>query len=414
MPGQPDGPVAVLPLLSAMVAEAGGSPEMFLRYAAVALWQIEAAGANGSEGWQGRVIRDHDRLVFFSRVNAPGPGDMPLPSQIIQLFEIDSVKAVSHNPFWELVITQALDDSSWPDWLPCLSGWQLVAAALQNSLTNVNLLRRKVCELNGELLLTNQGVLALMEDLREKERALQQSYRLATIGKLVAGVAHEINNPLTFIKVNTELLDRYMNSLLPAVDAAEGSIYAEMMRAVKAVLRGVDRIATIISGLKYFSRQERREKVMVNLKECIQEAWILVSSEGELSRKAQFECYVPPDLAVYGNKQQLEQVLVNLLQNALIAIHKSGRKKGLIDVTAAREKNYEKQVLIQVRDNGCGIAADDLPKIFEPFYTSDSSGTGLGLSLVQGIVAEHGGSVTVASDPGSGTVFIIRLPAGRP
>ncbi|MDH7479717.1 MAG: ATP-binding protein [Syntrophomonadaceae bacterium] len=413
MPVHPDGPAAVLPLLAAMVAEAGGGPEVFLRCAAVALWQIEAAGATGSGEWQGRVIRDHDRLVFFSRVNAPDTGNMPLPAQIIHLFEADSVKAVSNDQFWELEITQALDGRPWPGWRPPLNGWQLVAAALQDSLANVDLLRRKVCELNDELLLTNQGVLALMEDLREKERAMQQSYRLATIGRLVAGVAHEINNPLTFIKINTELIQRYLNHLLPAADMAEGDINAEMTRAVKAVFRGLDRITAIISGLKYFSRQERGEKVMVSLKECIQEAWMLVASEGELSRKVQFECYVPPDLTVYGNKQQLEQVMVNLLQNALKAIHKSGRKKGLINVTAAREKNSEKQVLLQVKDNGCGIAADDLPKIFEPFYTSDSSGTGLGLSIVQGIVAEHEGTVTVASEPGSGTVFIIRLPAGR-
>lgn len=275
-------------------------------------------------------------------------------------------------------------------------------------------LRHKVQELTGELLLANQQALALMEDLREKEMALQQSDRLAAIGRLVAGVAHEINNPLAFIRVNAELLHRYLNSLLPAADAAEGGINAEMTRAVKAILRGVERIAAIAGGLKYFSRQERGGKGLVHVKEFVEEAWLLASSEGELSRQAQFERHIAPDLLVYGNKQQLEQVLVNLLQNALKAIHKSGRKKGLINVTAVREINGEKQVLLQVRDNGCGIVPVDLPRVFEPFFTSDcSNGTGLGLSIVQGIITEHGGTVTVASDPGSGTVFIIRLPAGR-
>jgi|GEM_PF-2826380 len=249
--------------------------------------------------------------------------------------------------------------------------------------------------------------------LREKERALQQADRLATIGRLVAGVAHEINNPLAYIKMNTELVSLMLNRHFTQ-NSLPNTTGVQYKRPVEAILRGVERIATIVSGLKSFSRQEQKEKIGVDLAKCLKETWALVSSNKELASAVEMKVMMEPGLMIYCNGQQLEQVLINLIHNGMKAVQKGMPKQGRISVSAWREGKQIEWVVITVDDNGCGIPQSAISKIFEPFYTSDEeNGTGLGLSIVQGIVHEHGGEITVMSVLGQGTTFTIRLPEWR-
>ena len=249
--------------------------------------------------------------------------------------------------------------------------------------------------------------------LREQERTLQQTERLATVGRLVAGVAHEINNPLAYIKMNTELLSLMLNRYF-SQNALSNTTDIQYPRPVAAILHGVERIENIVSGLKSFSRQEKKKKTGVRLTKCLEESWVLVSSNKELSSAVEMKVTIKPFLMIYGNAQQLEQVWINIFHNGLKAINIEKPRQGSIKVSAWQEISEIEWVVITVTDNGCGIAQSEISKVFEPFYTSnDESGTGLGLSIVQGIIHEHGGQITVTSVVGEGTTFTIRLPSWR-
>jgi len=185
-------------------------------------------------------------------------------------------------------------------------------------------------------------------------------------------------------------------------------------RPVEAVIRGVERIADIVSGLKFFSSQQQREKTGVGLAQCLEEAWVLVRSNKELSNAVDMRITIESDVMIYGNAQQLEQVFINLFHNALKAIHTLMPQQGCISVSVFQYDGEIEWVVIMVTDNGCGINQNTMFRIFEPFYTSDhENGTGLGLSIVQGIVKEHGGHIEVMSNLGQGTTVTIRLPAWR-
>lgn len=329
--------------------------------------------------------------------------------------------------------------SLWP------MGGSLVSDGLHGILTVIRNLKRDVAGMTQqEMFMTNRGVMAMIEEMglwierdgsmheifkllaerlesnrqlidqvQEQERALQQNDGLATTRRLVAGVAHEINNPLTFIKMNAELLSRMLDRHFEQ-DSVSRIAEAQYKRPIEAIICGVERIVHIVSDLKFFSRQEQRKKTGVRLATCLEEAWVLVKSNKELSNAVEMRGTIGPEVMVYGNAQQIEQVLINLLHNALKAVHKGMPQQGSISVSASPEAGETEWVVITVADNGCGITQSAMSSIFEPFYTSDDeNGTGLGLSIVQGIVQEHGGNIAVMSVVGQGTTFTIRLPAWR-
>lgn len=264
-----------------------------------------------------------------------------------------------------------------------------------------------------ELVKKNTQLARTLQDSSLAQGSLIQQEKLAGIGRLVAGVAHEINNPLTFIKMNAELLSRMLDRHF-AQDPVASMTEAQYKRPVEAVIRGVERIANIVSGLKFFSSQQQREKTSVGLSQCLEEAWVVVSSNKELSNAVDMRITIESDVIIYGNAQQLEQVFINLFHNALKAIHTRRPQQGCISVSIFQYFGEIEWVVIGVTDNGCGITQSTISRIFEPFYTSDrENGTGLGLSIVQGIIKEHGGNIEVMSNLGEGTTFTIRLPAWR-
>lgn len=249
-------------------------------------------------------------------------------------------------------------------------------------------------------------------DRENLEKQLVHSAKMATLGQMAAGVAHELSNPLTYISSFSQLLlrdwEKRMNS---AQEKGEIAPLKDVdIERVKNILKGVDRISQLLSNLLSFSRKEleRAEKLDINL--VIEQA--LSFSEYELSQGKvkiikKLTQGLPPVLGVAGN---LQQVIINLLSNASKAVNSVGG--GEVVITSSSTNG---EVLVEISDNGPGIPPKILGKIFEPFFTTQprGKGTGLGLSIAQSIVHNHGGEISVKSEVGKGTTFTITLPAVR-
>jgi signal transduction histidine kinase len=258
-----------------------------------------------------------------------------------------------------------------------------------------------------------------------REQQLRQADKMVSLGILVSGVAHEINNPNGLIALNLGLLAEVWEKALPVLDeyhAQYGDFslglmnYSELRDQLPLILAdaaaGSDRIRAIVDDLKGFSRQsEERLDEPVDVNQVVQSSINLVSSH---LKKATHHLNVElgADLpVVHGNGRRLEQVLINLLLNACDALEGPQDSIGVRTMVSA-----EGQAIIEVADTGRGIAAEDLPRIMDPFFTTRRSagGTGLGLSVSAGIIDEHGGQLTFESIQGQGTTARILLPAGGP
>lgn len=237
---------------------------------------------------------------------------------------------------------------------------------------------------------------------RELQQALLQTEKMASLGQMAAGVAHELNNPLTAI-------DAYAQYLVFKLRSGE-SVGPENLQRVERILENSDRIRLLVKNLLSYARPAPETSTPVSVNNVIDEA--LVFCEHDL-RKHGVELvkqYAEPPPRMVGNRTQLQQVFVNLVTNAVHAVEPNA---GRIEITTAQAGAA---VEICVRDNGAGIARDQLERIFEPFYTTKPAGkgTGLGLSIVMTIVENHAGSIRVESEAGRGTTMHMRLPAGQP
>jgi len=243
------------------------------------------------------------------------------------------------------------------------------------------------------------GLLAVIRDITERKKVEQQALvnaKLASVGELVSGVAHEINNPLTGIIGYAQLLADRQDIPQNVKDDLQ-KIYEESQRTVR-----------IVQNLLRFARQYKPEKSLVDINELLErtlelEAYKLRTSNIELSIK--LVANLPLILADYN---QLQQVMVNVMTNAQQAIAET-KRKGKITLTTEAVNGC---VRISVADNGAGIEPENMIKIFDPFFTTkpEGSGSGLGLSVCHGIVTEHGGNIYAESTPHKGTTFIIELP----
>ena len=267
------------------------------------------------------------------------------------------------------------------------------------------------------------------ERTREIQAKLIQANKMTSLGLLVSGVAHEINNPNNFIMANTELLARISRDSLKLLkeysleQRENGEFYiagipfpeleGHWMRLLDGILDGSRRVNDIVNNLKGFARQERdqvRREVDVNM--VARSAVTLM--QHELIRftdnfHLELSDRLPP---VIGHSQQLGQVIINLLMNACQAL--PGKQGGVWLATRFHPERGE--VVITVRDEGCGMSREVGQKIMEQFFTTklDRGGTGLGLSISESIVKEHGGRLEFTSEPGCGTTFMARIPALLP
>ncbi|MFW5856294.1 MAG: sensor histidine kinase [Planctomycetota bacterium] len=263
---------------------------------------------------------------------------------------------------------------------------------------------------------------AKMETLaQERARQLVHTERLATLGLLSAGVAHEINNPVGFISGNAQLIEihwkKAIKAALTAAAAADGETRTGAERALRDMpeildgLRiGVDRIRDIVSGLRRFSRKDTEVFGPCDPNQAIRNALLLCHNV------LKYQVRVREDLTaglptIQAHGQRIEQVLVNLVSNAADAMATTGGGE-----LTVRSRTDGDGVRIEVRDTGPGVPEDLLDQIWDPFYTSKppEKGTGLGLSIAQGIVDEHGGALTAENLPEGGACFVLRLPLQPP
>ena len=245
------------------------------------------------------------------------------------------------------------------------------------------------------------GAVLLIEDITDRvalERTTRQSEKLAALGTLAAGIAHELNNPIGIISSRIELM---------LLDAQSHALPAGVSDDLGVLHRHAQRVARIAQGLLSFARQAPIEPGRVDLNALVEDTLLLM--EGSVTKReiAIRRTLAPGVPAVWGDANALQQVLINLLTNARDALGAGGEIVVETD-TAAGQPGVARLV---VRDNGPGIAPDVVSRIFDPFFTTKSGGTGLGLSVSYGIVREHKGSLDVESRPGEGTTFIVTFPA---
>lgn len=241
----------------------------------------------------------------------------------------------------------------------------------------------------------------VMKDMTEMKMLKEQLYyseKLASLGLLVSGVAHEINNPLTGIIAYTELLNMRVKD-------------EDVRKDLDKIMHSAERCKKIVENLLTFSRQKTPSRSLESINDIIDKAidlrayWLRT---GNIEIVKDYGQNIPP---LYIDAQQIQQVFLNLILNAEHAIAESKKERGMIRFLTSFD-GEKQRVIVKVTDNGTGIARDVLPRIFDPFFTTKpvGKGTGLGLSISHGIVSEHGGEINVESNVGEGTTFVIKLP----
>ncbi len=247
------------------------------------------------------------------------------------------------------------------------------------------------------------GTVLVFEDQTEKRRLqeqLIQSEKMSAIGQLIAGVAHDLNNPLASVVGFSDFL------------AEAGEVPPRLAEPLQVIRQEAERAATIVKNLLSFARRQEGERRLQPIKPILESTLQLLANQLMASR-IEATLRVEPDLPeVEVNSNQIKQVFVNLINNGAQAIAETGHG-GRIWVTA---KRWLDGVAVSVTDSGPGIPDEIAGRVFEPFFTTkpEGKGTGLGLSICQGILKEHGGRLTLEAKPGAGATFIVELPGTTP
>jgi len=298
------------------------------------------------------------------------------------------------NPKWVLVIRQEPQEEMAP-----LSRAQYTGAFI--------LIFGILLIVTGTVLTTRSTTNELVRVEREKAASddlLVQSSKMAALGKMAAGIAHEINNPLQIIGDQAG----WMNDLLDKRGAAKDPDFEELASCIKRIERQIERSKTITHRLLRFGRRMEPTQEMVDINRTVGETISFLENEAHF-REIQIETDYAENLPrVTTDMTQLQQVFLNVLNNAIDAVGKSGR----VDIKTSYKSEASRKILIEISDNGPGISKEMLGKIFDPFFTTKSTegGTGLGLSISYSIMEKLGGKITVASQEGHGTTFTIWIP----
>ena len=235
--------------------------------------------------------------------------------------------------------------------------------------------------------------------LKDREAQLARTSRMAAVGTLTAGIAHELNNPLNNISLNAEALHE---GLVTYTDA-------QKLKMLGDIVSQVERASATVRNLLDFTRVEKPVLIPLSLEEVVREARRLVANEAEINR-VEFRIDMPEDLPrVQGNPRDLQQVFLNLFLNAIQAMPKGG-------LLTVRGRTTDGAVEVDVIDTGIGIPEENIGSVFDPFFTTKEvgSGSGLGLAVSYGIIEKHNGSITLHSKVGEGTTFIVRIPVPSP
>lgn len=277
---------------------------------------------------------------------------------------------------------------------PLMAIREAAAQIMQGKMSSIPVNEAVSCSEEGIELVNSLNL--MLQTINAKQDQLVQSEKLAAIGKVSAGIAHEINNPLNNISLTAEVLLEELSDL-------EKGEHLEMVRDI---LTQSDRAREVVHHLLQFSRNGK-SKVMkhIDLVRLVDESLALVKNQFRMGGVSYDFDHPEQPVEIIGNPNQLQQVLVNMMLNAIQAMQTDGLLR-----LAVEQENGQAQVTIS--DTGAGILPEMLPHIFEPFFTSKDEGTGLGLSLSYAIIKEHQGDIEVDSDEGLGTTFRITLPQG--
>ncbi len=287
--------------------------------------------------------------------------------------------------------------------------------------------REELKKANQDLGKANEALHATVADLKAAQEQLIQAEKMASLGQLTAGIAHEINNPINFVSANIKPLKEDMADILNVISRYELLIeekglqkeFSEInrfkqdsridltMKEVNDLLKGIEdgaiRTSEIVKGLRNFSRLDQNVYRKSNLNESLESTLILLHSSYKNRIEVEKDFGMIPEVDCFPG--QVNQVLMNVLSNAIQAIPAEGK----IFIKTWQADN---QVKISIRDTGAGMSEEIRKKIFDPFFTTKDvgKGTGLGLSISYGIIQKHNGEIEVLSKPGIGTEFIISIP----
>ncbi len=266
-------------------------------------------------------------------------------------------------------------------------------------------------------ILTNRIVRRMERMDQEKDELGEQLFRagrLAEIGEMASGFAHEINNPLQIIKSEYALIEMIFSDLKQKGDIKESEDLSDMEDSIAQIKLQVDRCADITQAILQFGRKGEPVVKDIDLRIFIPEVVGMVANKAGVHGIAIEQKTADENSEVHGDLRHLQQVLVNLLNNAIDAvIVRHGSSGGAIQIESGATEDG--QVEIKIRDNGSGISPENLKKVFAPFFTTKpvGKGTGLGLSVCYGIIDKMGGSMSVDSQENNGTTFTLRLPSVR-
>ena len=282
---------------------------------------------------------------------------------------------------------------------------------------------------NQEYISLNEEMKTALSKLKETQSQLVQSEKMASLGVLSAGIAHEINNPINFVYAGINSLLRDFEDIEPVIteiskikpeteDLKDKLSYIEQLKKdnyfdeayeaipeiISDIKLGADRTAEIIKGLRSFSRTDKGELKYLNIHEGIETSLLLLKNKHKNTIEIikNYETNITP-LKCYPGK--INQVFLNIISNGIDSIE----EKGKIWITTKTESG---NIIVSVKDNGCGMNTEMKEKLFDPFYTTKpvGQGTGLGLSITYGIIKEHNGQVKIISEPNQGSEFIVTLP----
>jgi two-component system sensor histidine kinase HupT/HoxJ len=274
----------------------------------------------------------------------------------------------------------------------------------------------------GELRKAFSALHQAHQELQLAQQQLISSEKMAALGRLVAGVAHELNNPISFVYANMHAMQRYATRLqeyLQSIHTRQDADYIELLRRqlridyilqdmdslVSGTVEGAERVSDIVRDLRRFSSNQTDQTVRFDLLHVLETSvrWVVKGSRLD----TQIHYTLPKQVWLQGNPGQIQQVIINLVQNALDAMENTVNPQLFIQIMQT-----DTQALLQIRDTGSGIASENLVRVFDPFFTTKpiGQGTGLGLSISYGIAKDHGGKLLVRNHEQGGAEFSLVLP----
>lgn len=268
-------------------------------------------------------------------------------------------------------------------------------------------IRMKVSRFSGPET-PRQGFICVFEDLteyQEMQEKFSQAEQLAAVGRISAGLAHEIRNPLASLSGSIQMLSKGLE------------LKNSHKRLMEIVIREADRLNGILTDFLNYSQPRKNRKTLVDLTQLIQDVTLLIKNSTDFSSAHRIDFAASADhLVINADEEELKQVVWNLCINGLQSMDNGGSLKIKLDkVTSFHTRTFQSDkrgYVVTLEDEGCGIPADQLKKIFEPFHTTKDNGVGLGLATVHRIVQQTGGTIDVASQVGKGTTFSVFLPRG--